>query len=356
MLIGIGHYKCMLWLVGVSLSFSACSLTATNRKIASDNESISGEVCPAVRQIPRDELLVVLTFNVLKGYGSGSKSTGRIESTREIIRQVSPDIIGLQELYREEGQEDSPNTLEDMQIPLMNFGPEWDYSYYGSGMILSRGKILEHYEPSAYRRNWGALIHIKRTHFDFKFRYYNVHLHYKDAGWELLHASKNPESEIEQFVSYPGVQVRLNELNHILEQVQILRKNVIIGGDFNSGSHLDWNRENEELASKYPFLNSKNIDWKESHSLMANGFTDSFRALNPLSKVWGATWSPLYKNSPHERIDYIYYKNNDEKIRLEPICSQVLGESPQNASLAYSGQWPSDHRALVTTFHIQEKP
>src|SRR5262245_36522368 len=52
---------------------------------------------------------------------------------------------------------------------------------------------------------------------------------------------------------------------------------LILAGDFNSPSHLDWTQDvaNVRPAVKYP------VDWPESELMAAKGFIDSYRTVHP---------------------------------------------------------------------------
>lgn len=118
-------------------------------------------------------------------------------------------------------------------------------------------------------------------------------------------------------------------------------------GDLNSPSHLDWT---EATVGARPQMTYP-LDWPVTETLAAAGFTDSFRAVHPdpvqdpgltwpsgRPKVAGE-WNPP-PNSPQDRIDAIHVAGP-----ATATASEVLGEDDIDP-------WPSDHRALVSTFDI----
>jgi endonuclease/exonuclease/phosphatase family metal-dependent hydrolase len=129
---------------------------------------------------------------------------------------------------------------------------------------------------------------------------------------------------------------------------------VILGGDFNSPSHLDWTDAMVKArpdAVKYP------VAWPESRLMADSGFVDSYRAVHadPVAKP-GLTWTPGYPHpfvrpqETHDRIDYIY------AIGAKAVASDVVGEVGGPDVAIGVDPWPADHRALVTTFEVEPAP
>jgi endonuclease/exonuclease/phosphatase family metal-dependent hydrolase len=128
---------------------------------------------------------------------------------------------------------------------------------------------------------------------------------------------------------------------------------VIVGGDFNSPSHLDWTEATMKArpAVKYP------VTWPESKLMADSGFVDSYRAVHadPVATP-GLTWTPGYPHpfvrpqETHDRIDYIY------SIGAKAVASDVVGEVGGPDVVVGIDPWPADHRALVTTFEVEPAP
>jgi len=133
---------------------------------------------------------------------------------------------------------------------------------------------------------------------------------------------------------------RGNDIVNILNDIQDLvrdadRVPVIVGGDFNSGSHLDWTAQTAALHNGYV------VPWNASIAMEESGFNDSFREIHPDPlRDPGLTWSPIRSFPLKDRIDYIYYIGKS----LQAIHSEVIDTHPLG--------WPSDHAAVSTWFRI----
>lgn len=135
-----------------------------------------------------------------------------------------------------------------------------------------------------------------------------------------------------------GSEIRLI-LSDIQQQIK-LRDSIplIIGGDFNSGSHLDWIEKTRSLHRGYT------MPWPVSIAMQQAGFRDSFREIHPDPlKTPGTTFSDLFPMWVKDRIDYIYYTGK----ALQAIESEVINTHPI--------RFPSDHAAVSTVFRISGK-
>ncbi len=129
---------------------------------------------------------------------------------------------------------------------------------------------------------------------------------------------------------------------------------VIVGGDFNSPSHLDWT---ETMVKARPDAVKFPVEWPESKLMADSGFVDSYRTVHadPAAKP-GLTWTPGYPHpfvrpqETHDRIDYIY------SIGAKAVASDVVGEVGGPDVAIGLDPWPADHRALVTTFEVDPAP
>jgi len=114
---------------------------------------------------------------------------------------------------------------------------------------------------------------------------------------------------------------------------------VIVSGDFNSGSHLDWTARAAALHNGYG-----PVAFPISKLMMKRGYTDSFREINPNELTHPAgTFAAIFGHLQTSRIDYIYYKGKG----IKPIASKIIRTAPEIDDV-----WPSDHSAVLTVFDL----
>ena len=124
---------------------------------------------------------------------------------------------------------------------------------------------------------------------------------------------------------------------------------VVLTGDFNSPSHLDYTPATADRHCGYA-----QFAWPTTVMTESAGLIDSFRVANPdPSRVPGDTWSPVYKiheggygydshigdPEPQDRIDYVHHAGE-----LRVVSSEALAGS--------DGRWVSDHAGVLTTFAV----
>jgi endonuclease/exonuclease/phosphatase family metal-dependent hydrolase len=114
---------------------------------------------------------------------------------------------------------------------------------------------------------------------------------------------------------------------------------VIIGGDFNSGSDLDWTKAAARWHGGYG-----PVPLPTSRLMRERGFTDTFRERNPDEGARPeGTFAVIYGHLQHSRIDYIYHRGR----RMRAVASKIVRTPPEIDFV-----WPSDHAAVVTTFEL----
>ena len=254
----------------------------------------------------------IMTFNVW--YGGEQVS---LEKIGEAIRAADPDVVGLQEADRnlERIAAAAGMPYVDPRRRLLSRWPIFDP---GAGLRTEEGPAL--YSTTALDRDalhaWvmvrpGQVVAVS-----------NVHLSSGAARDELRRAETAP----------------LAALGRLAED----GTPVFLTGDFNSTSHLDG-------AADGPSV---------SRMLADSGLRDSYREAHsdPVASP-GYTWTP---GAPHpladhekrrSRIDYVFTAG-----RSETLGSQVVGEDGgPNTDIAVV-PWPSDHRAVVSTFRVVPKP
>ena len=125
---------------------------------------------------------------------------------------------------------------------------------------------------------------------------------------------------------------------------------VIMGGDFNIHSHLDWTEATKDMYNHGGAV----VNWTVSREMEKAGFKDSFREMNPdPAKNLGPTWywSDGDVKDRMDRIDFIYYQGGNIKaVKSESYNSDLPGVLDFNGGRFY---YASDHGFVLTTFELE---
>lgn len=268
----------------------------------------------------------VMTFNIENG---GTQVD--FNKVVEAIKLSGAHAVGIQEAWG--------------HTPRLAQALGWKY-YNPSQNILSRYPLLAPDEQNRYtfiELAPGKVVAMA-----------NMHLPDPAYGPEDIEAGTSAKQAVkdEQRFRVPMALVTINKLVSLAKQ----GIPVFLTGDFNSPSDLDWT---ESTVHKLPEHRFKVI-WPVTRLLHDRGLYDSFRTVYPSPlKTPGFTWPsgrPFIKNSidawnpspkdAQDRLDFIFSGG-----AAKPIESQVIGELSKQGSLSVS-PWPSDHRAVVSTFLV----
>jgi exodeoxyribonuclease-3 len=289
--------------------------------------------------------LRVLTFNL---YAAGINTGDSIDASLEVIRRADADIVGLQETRAERSPclpDECPPTGSSVASLIAD---QLHYNVYDqvgprdalwANAILSRFPIVQTAEDDL-----GVMIETPNG----LVWVFNLHLHdapyqpYQAVGIEYGDApiTREPGELIASAERTRGAGIA-----RIVKQIgDAVRLPVMIMGDFNEPSHLDWT-EAAVAVGQQPLV----VLWPASRTLAKLGFIDAYRHVHPnpvLKKAW--TWTPLHeKGEPekHDRIDFIYTRG------LGILDAWILGEPSPVSDLVFE-LWPSDHRAVLVEIEL----
>ncbi|VDL78036.1 unnamed protein product [Nippostrongylus brasiliensis] len=261
-------------------------------------------------------VLRVMTFNI---WLSGASVHNGLHKIAKHIRLVNPDIVALQEV---EDVYVIGNLTEMLGEPWIGIHHQ-NRSLPDTG-ILTRHEYLSYGPYAAYNKMVTSI--------------------------DQILAGEDPKS---------GESRKQNaeELRNNPKMTAWRRKSdivpIIVAGDFNCPSHLDWT---EAARKKH---GGWQVTWPATKIMEEMGFIDSFRELHPdIEAEPGYTWSTCNKfNSqwdytipePQDRIDFIFYQG-----KIEPIRSYTYAGSEPLKPIPYhrDNDYPSDHFALVTEFNV----
>lgn len=120
---------------------------------------------------------------------------------------------------------------------------------------------------------------------------------------------------------------------------------LILGGDMNSRSHLDWG---PATRAQHQGLE---VPWYATRQLADMGFRDSYREIYPDPVTHpGITWDRPGIRDEH-RIDYIFYQGPALQAVASATYQAHLGDTlwVEGVGIPY----PSDHGLVLTTFELR---
>lgn len=262
-----------------------------------------------------------MTWNIWHGGLHGNKAddfkkdSSNTINVLKVLLHENPDILFMQETY-----------CCGMEIAKQ---AGYKYSWRGSSnlSIHSKFPIIDTIKIFKPFNSHAVLIDIEGK----KLLCVNLWLHYLPDYFQDI-KKLSPDSLIiaESKTRLKEITAILSELDSLGERMQIP---IIIGGDFNSGSHLDW----VESTRKSHY--NKIVEWPVSKLIADHGYTDSFREANPdPTKTLDGTWGFLFDGIISDRIDFIYYKGDNIKTTF----SKIVQDDPPG------GFFNSDHRAILS--------
>ncbi|MGH8877683.1 MAG: endonuclease/exonuclease/phosphatase family protein [Stackebrandtia sp.] len=279
--------------------------------------------------------LKVMSFNLWHG---GSQVNDYRAKQVAFIQDSGADVVTL--------QESSATSAKELAEAL-----GWDYLQADADRgIISRYEIVDDTQQPS---NAGFGVHIELDSGQ-RVAVWNAHLGYDPYGPYDACFDNMPVDRILEREAESG---RTGQITDILADMKDDLDNadqtpVMLTGDFNAPSHLDWTAATADSHCGYA-----DIPWPTSVKPEEAGLVDSFRQANPdPAAVPGNTWSPVYPkhdgstgaDEPQDRIDYILYKGG---LSVADSQALVVGE-PKPVPDHADNEWTSDHAAVLTTFGL----
>ena len=261
------------------------------------------------------EQVKVLSLNVFLDSQDG------LDKMAEVIRHSQADIVGLQE----------SSSQTEALAKLLGF--QWIQQGEDTA-ILTRFEVV-----GSTPEKWGVELKLPGPR---KLTVFNVHLyHVPYQPYQLLGIPYGdfPFLSTARQAIESARQARGHEVERVISELRQVQGPVVMTGDFNEPSHLDWT-EGAVRARRHPLK----VEWPTSLALAGEGLQDSFRTLYPDEVMYpGFTWNtrtrPTEPKDHHDRIDFVLFRGR----QLRPIASEVISEKVIPA-------YPSDHRGVLTTF------
>ncbi len=317
--------------------------------------------------------LKVLQFNI---WQEGTIVPNGFEAIANEIINTKADLIAFSEVRNYNNTDFSQRIIQALAKRGVKFHGGKSYD---SGLI-SRFPIMEYKVLYPVKNDHGsitkalikvdkAIIAFYSAHLDYLNCSYYMPRGYDGSTWKKL---EKPETNVDTLLNIGCRSMRDDAIKiFIADAKKEIKKGhyVILGGDFNEPSHRDWTKSTAHLYDH----NGVIINWTCSSILEKYGFIDTYRAIYP-DPVLNAgftypsankdmpieklTWAP--KSDERERIDFIYYYPN-KNLELadvvivgndSSICRSQVVREKRDKFIKPKGVWPSDHKALLSTFRL----
>ncbi|MFO1492844.1 MAG: endonuclease/exonuclease/phosphatase family protein [Kiritimatiellia bacterium] len=313
----------------------------------------------------------VMAFNVLTGgapvseVGAGSPLFRRPRHTNlaEVIRQAKADLVCVNE----------PPGANDPLLPILRADdPDWRRRGGSDGRINIQLYSRFPIEPDPEHPDDPTLHQVRVT----PARAVIVHtIHwwpakgygpdYVQKRWRAGDFSTAPAEFEADVLAKVGVPATYRKTVERVKPHLAAGRPVLVLGDFNEPSHLDWTDgyaargadrwvRNPTAAPLRP-----RIAWEGSRTLLSAGLQDAYRVIHPDPVANpGNTWTPPYaagtpgrrpwEDQVLDRIDFLYFAGDGFSV----VQAAVIGEARETSDIVHPGPWPSDHRAVLSVFRL----
>ncbi|MFD3454913.1 HAD-IA family hydrolase [Streptomyces sp. NPDC058691] len=309
------------------------ALTVTATDDDGRTAAVTVRVPVAAAGEPLVRRLRVMTWNLWLG---GTKVDDHRDKQLRVLLDADVDVVGLQETRT--------HSAKELAEAL-----GWDYHQAGDNLgVISRYPIVSRHGLPA-TPFYGGLGATVRLDADHDVTLWSAHLNYTPYGpYDALHDGQ----PVEVLTEHEASSGRLGEIRHILRDMagDLAARDttpVLLVGDFNVPSHLDWTAEAAPLhGGRGP------VPWPVTLEAEAAGLRDSYRDAHPDPvRDPGTTWSPVVPApEPQDRIDFVLYAGSG--LEVLDSTTLVTGD-PRPEPDAAGNAWPSDHAAVVTTFALR---
>jgi endonuclease/exonuclease/phosphatase family metal-dependent hydrolase len=332
----------------------------------------------AVASCKQDEgmELKVLQLNV---WLNAAQVEGGEQGLADVIDQTDADLVLLCELYA--GEQETPLT-QKLVDELGKRGkaycsdgcrlPVGILSKYALEEVATLLPTPEDYRPllKAFLRVNGRRLAVYSAHLDHQHYAPYLSRGYSPVTWTKIDA---PLTDPEAILQANRLAWRDETIRGFLHDARPETDNgypVIIGGDFNEPSHLDWQADTKDIRDHRGAV----VHWDVSQLLAQAGYVDAWRSRFPDALTHpGFTWpagNPSAKPEElyyapdadeRDRIDFIYYYPQPgfrlERVRIagppaSVLHGQITPELPGEDILSPAATWPSDHKGLLAIFRI----
>jgi exodeoxyribonuclease III len=280
------------------------------------------------------ESLRVMTFNLWQG---GEEGKQPLAQTIKVIETAKADVVGLQETAGIERDGKKPDNARRIAEQL-----GWDYIDQGGGTgVICRYKLDGH-TP----RKLGVRVALPSAKTVWLFNVHFAHAPYQPYQLLKIPYADAPFIQTAEQAVLEARKARGSQLTALLNEIKNVKDDkaaILITGDFNEPSLLDWTKS-VVFAGGCPLP----VRWPTTAAVHDAGFADAYRGIHsdPVKRP-GYTWTPITaEDDPkdrHDRIDFVFVGRG-----AKVTSAEIVGERTDRADIVVK-PYPSDHRAVVAT-------
>lgn len=320
--------------------------------------------------------LKVMTFNI---WQEGTMVDNGLDKIGQVILETNPDIIGFTEVRNYDGVDWTSRIIKT----LADKGRDYHGMFIGGDVsVLSKypitaSKLIVAGEGSIASFDMqldDRSIVVAVAHLDYTgYACYLPRGYYGGTpNWELIkdqQGHKTPIINRDAILAYNATSERVAQIKTFLEAVKDETRPIVLMGDFNEPSHLDWTKNTVHRFDH----NGVVINWPTTHLLFRNDFVDAYRQYFPDELTHpGITW-PSYAHGKgttswtpfadeRDRIDYIFYKGKGITTTYATLVGPKASYAYDEVVLTYTDEehfmadtldWPSDHKAVMVILNFE---
>lgn len=322
----------------------------------------------------QEKTFKVLQFNI---WQEGTMVKGGFEAVADEIVRSDADFVTLSEVRNYHDTRFCDRIVE----ALKKRGREY-YSFYSydSG-LLSRYPITDSTTIYPLKDDRGSVYKALTKLGDQEVALYTAHLDYRNCAYYDARGydgnnwnEREPVTNVDSLIYLNRLSVRDDAIRRFIEEAAKDRaagRIVLLGGDFNEPSHLDWTEATKDIRDHRGLV----VPWDVSMLLAEAGYKDAYRVVFPDPVTHpGLTcpadckdvalerlvWSP--KADDRDRIDFIMYgaqpglEVTDVTLigpKGDVLRGERVTEQTSDPILEPLAIWPTDHKAVLATFKVE---
>ncbi len=316
----------------------------------------------------------VLQFNI---WQEGTVVPGGFDAIADEIVRSDADFVTLSEVRNYHSTRFCDRIVEALKKRGQTY---YSFYSYDSG-LLSRYPITDSVTVYPEKNDRGSIYKIITKIGNQEFAVYTAHLDYRNCAYYDVRGyngntweKQTPVTDLDSVLFLNRRSVRDDAIACFIQEAQkdkAAGRIVILGGDFNEPSHLDWTEATKDMRDHQGLV----VPWDVSTLLQKAGYKDTYRELYPdpvthpgmtcpadcrniaLEKL---VWSP--EADDRDRIDFIIYAPfnglalTDVTLvgpKGDILRGERINENTADPIIEPLATWPTDHKAVLATFSLK---